>query len=133
MIGNAFAMTVSAQTHECPDCPDCEDPLVFAFIDTSGVGAHKRGDHFNTTPDTVHYLCFSCAKAWKQRLTGRLTPDVVGDLAFFTCRHQGCGRSMTVTHEAATVTEIQLGCTAGHTFAVRAASDGSLSLEQNAV
>ena len=63
-------MTVGPEPRECPDCGN---PLVFAFIDTAGVGAHKRGNHFNTTPDTVHYVCFACAKAWKQRLTGPLS------------------------------------------------------------
>src|SRR5262245_14444339 len=66
-------------------CPDCDEPLVFTFRDTSGVGAHKRGDNFNTIPDTDHFICFSCASAWKQRLSGNLTPDIVGDLAFFVC------------------------------------------------
>ena len=76
-------------------CPDCDDPLVFAFMDTAGVGAWKRGDGFNTTADTAHYICFSCAKAWKQRLSGPLTPDVLGDLAFFTCKQPDCGATLS--------------------------------------
>ena len=117
----ATTMTVSPAARACPDC---DEPLAFAFIDTSGVGAHKRGDNFNTTPDTVHYLCFPCAKAWKQRLDGPLTPDIVGELAFFTCKHTDCGRPMTTTRESATPTEIELGCSAGHHFAVTAADEG---------
>lgn len=100
------------------ECPDCGDPLVFAFIDTAGVGAHKRGDHFNTTPDTVHYACFPCAKAWKRRLTGPLTPDIVGELALFTCPHEDCGRALRVTRDADEPSGLQLGCPEGHGFAV---------------
>lgn len=103
-------------------CPDCDDPLAFTFLDTSGVGAHKRGDNFNTTPDTRHYVCFPCAKAWKQRLDGPLTPDVVGDLAFFTCRVAECGRRLSVLVEAPIPTDVVLACDAGHRFVVR--SDG---------
>jgi hypothetical protein len=120
-------MTISPDPRECPDC---DDPLAFAFIDTSGVGAHKRGDNFNTVPDTVHYICFACAKAWKQRLDGPLTPDIVGQLAFFTCRHTDCGREMRVTRESTVPTEIEVGCSAGHRFSVRAADGGGLTLEK---
>ena len=106
-------------TPEPRECPDCGDPLVFAFIDTAGVGATKRGDHYNTTPDTVHYACFPCAKAWKQRLTGPLTPDIVGELALFTCKHHDCGRPLTMTTEGATPSAVELGCASGHLFKVR--------------
>ena len=118
-------MTVAPQRRECPDCGD---PLVFAFIDTAGVGAHKRGDHFNTTPDTVHYVCFPCAKAWKQRLAGPLTPDIVGELALFTCATPECGRPLRVTHESATPTEVTLACASGHQFGIVQGEDG-LSLK----
>ena len=105
-------------------CPDCDDPLVFAFGSTSGVGAHKRGDHYNTTPDTSHYLCFPCALAWKQRLSGPLTPDVVGALAFFLCRDHTCGAPMTVTRESATPTDVELTCEHGHRYSVTTLDDG---------
>jgi hypothetical protein len=105
-------------------CPDCDEPLVFAFHDTSGLGAQKRGDAYNTTPDSEHYICFPCAKAWKQRLSGPLTPDVVGDLAFFSCRNLDCGGRLTVTRESDTPTEIELSCTKGHRYRVAAADDG---------
>ena len=105
-------------------CPDCDEPLAFAFRDTSGVGAHKRGDNFNTVPDTDHYICFECAKAWKQRLNGPLTPDVVGDLAFFTCRQTDCGRALVVTHLSQTPTEITLACAQSHRYVVRALDEG---------
>ena len=111
------------------ECPDCGDPLSFAFLDTSGVGAHKRGDHFNTTPDTRHYVCWGCAKAWKQRLTGPLTPDVVGDLALFTCREPACGRPLTVTASSTPPAAVALVCAGGHQHAVRAGEDG-LTLER---
>jgi hypothetical protein len=119
-------VTVAPDTRECPDCGE---PLVFAFIDTAGVGAHKRGDHFNTTPDTVHYVCFGCAKAWKQRLSGALTPDIVGDLALFTCAAPDCGRPLRVTHESATPTEVALACAAGHQFGIAQDQNG-LSLRR---
>ncbi len=108
-------------------CPDCDDSLVSAFDSTSGVGAHKRGDHYNTTPDTRHYLCLPCGRAWKQRLNGPLTPDVVGDLAFFTCGIPECGAVMTVTHLTDVVTETVVTCAAGHRYAV-ARQDGDLTL-----
>jgi hypothetical protein len=111
-------------------CPDCDDPLAFAFHDTAGVGAHKRGDAFNTTPDTAHYVCFPCHKAWKQRLTGPLTPDIVGDLAFFSCRVAGCGGKLAMTHESLVPTEIELTCTQGHGYAVRSAQESGLTLER---
>jgi hypothetical protein len=106
-------------------CPDCDEPLVFAFRDTSGVGAHKRGDAYNTVPDTDHYLCFPCLKAWKQRLEGPLTPDVVGELAFFSCRVPDCGRRLELVAEGAR----QLQCAEGHRYEVRATADGGLVLE----
>jgi hypothetical protein len=112
-----------------PNCPDCDEPIVFAFWDTAGVGAWKLGDGFNTTADTAHYVCFLCAKAWKQRLDGPLTPDIVGDLAFFSCREQDCGARVAVTKESPTPTEIELACQNGHRFKVAPGPDGGLVLE----
>ena len=100
-------------------CPDCDEPLLFAFRDTSGVGAHKRGDNFNTVPDTDHYLCFPCTKAWKQRLDGPLTPDIVGALAFYTCRRGECGRSLAVTNLSDVPTDVALACAVGHSYRVQ--------------
>lgn len=105
-------------------CPDCDEPLAFAFHDTSGVGAWKRGDGFNTTPDTAHYICFPCAKAWKQRLSGPLTPDVLGDLAFFTCQNTDCGAKLSITHASATPTETELACAQGHRYRIEATDEG---------
>lgn len=105
-------------------CPDCDEPLPFTFRTTSGVGASKRGDQYNTTPDTAHFVCFPCAKAWKQRLTGPLTPDIVGDLAFFTCRDLSCGAAMTVSRESSAPLEVELTCTQGHRYAVVAGDEG---------
>jgi hypothetical protein len=110
-------------------CPDCDEPLVFAFRDTSGVGAHKRGDSFNTTPDTDHYLCFACPKAWKQRVGGPLTPDIVGDLAFFTCRQDECGRRLEVIASSAEGAGTRLSCAAGHAFVVASADDRGLTVQ----
>lgn len=107
-------------------CPDCDEPLAFTYRDTSGVGAHKRGDHYNTTPDTDHYICFPCAAAWKQRLDGPLTPDVVGDLAFFTCRVADCGERLGVTHESTTPADVRLTCPRGHQHVVAAGDGGGL-------
>jgi len=112
-------------------CPDCDEPLVFTFKDTSGVGAHKRGDNFNTTPDTDHFVCFSCASAWKQRLSGPVTPDIVGDLAFFVCRHADCGGRLAITHESLAPTDVELTCPRGHGYIVVAAQGGGLALEDD--
>ena len=111
-----------------PECPDCGDPLIYTFTDTAGVGAWKQGDGFNTTPDTLHYVCFSCAKCWKQRLSGPLTPDIVGDIAFFTCRESECGGRLRVTRESAEPTEVELTCEKGHRYGVRALDAGGLTL-----
>jgi hypothetical protein len=111
------------------NCPDCDEPIAFAFWDTGGVGAWKRGDGFNTTPDTAHYVCFPCGKAWKRRLDGPLTPDVLGDLAFFSCREQDCGARIDVTRESPTPTEIELACQNGHRFKVATGPDGGLVLQ----
>lgn len=105
-------------------CPDCDEPLVFAFEDTSGVGAHKRGEHFNTVPDTRHFVCFPCAKAWKQRLAGPLTPDVVGDLALFSCREPECGERLAVTRESSDLADVRLACSHGHAHVVVSGDDG---------
>lgn len=114
-------------------CPDCDEPLTFAFRDTSGTGAHKRGDSFNTVPDTDHYVCLLCLKAWKQRLDGRLTPDVVGDLALFSCRVADCSRRLELAEkqngENPVGAVLELQCTAGHRFEIRRSDDGSLVLE----
>lgn len=109
-------------------CPDCDEPVAYAFHDTSGVGAWKRGDGFNTTPDSAHYICFPCHKAWKQRLSGPLTPDIVGDLAFFTCRQPDCGQRLLVTRESTNVIEIELACQKGHGYRVAPAEGGGLTL-----
>ena len=109
-------------------CPDCDEPVVYAFHDTSGISGQKQGAHYNTTPDSAHYICFACAKAWKQRASGPLTPDIVGDLAFFSCKNLACGAKLTVTHESTTPTEIELACGQGHRYRVAATSDG-LELE----
>ena len=109
-------------------CPDCDEPLAFAFWDTAGLGAWKQGDGFNTTPDTAHYVCFLCAKAWKQRLDGPLTPDQIGEINFFTCKAPDCGGRLTVTKESALATEIELACPAGHQFRVSRVETGELTL-----
>lgn len=111
-------------------CPDCDEPLAFAFETTSGVGAYKRGDNFNTTPDTRHYICFPCGRAWKQRLSGPFTADVVGDLAFFTCRDHACGAAMRVTQESPTPAGTELTCGQGHRYAVAAIDDGLTLVER---
>lgn len=110
-------------------CPDCDEPIILAFHDTAGVGAWKQGDGFNTTPDTAHYLCFPCGRAWKQRLNGPLTPDVLGDLAFFCCREQDCGAQLVVTHESVVVTDVELACPNGHAFRVARGAGEELTLE----
>ncbi|MEO7888485.1 MAG: hypothetical protein ABIW19_00615 [Vicinamibacterales bacterium] len=102
---------------------------MFAFDDTSGVGAWKRGEGFNTTPDSAHYLCFCCAKAWKQRLDGPLTPDVVGELAFFCCRESDCGEPLSLSLDSVVPSRIQLECARGHQHAVQSA-DGGLILSR---
>jgi len=99
---------------------------VFAFRDTSGVGAHKRGDSFNTVPDTDHFVCFPCLKAWKQRLSGPLTPDVVGDLAFFSCRTAGCGARLELAGEFAPSEGGELVCARGHRHKVQPSGDGGI-------
>ncbi len=110
-----------------PTCPDCDTPLAFAFGSTSGVGAHKRGDHFNTTPDTEHYLCLPCGRAWKQRLSGPITPDIVGELTFFTCRDHECGAAMVVSRESTSPIGTELTCAQGHRYVV-VALEGGLTL-----
>ena len=97
-------------------------------MDTAGVGAWKRGDGFNTVPDTSHYVCFPCGKAWKQRQDGPFTPDMIGEIAFFSCRNNDCGAPLTVTRHAAAPTEVELACVNGHEFGVQATDDGGLTL-----
>lgn len=109
-------------------CPDCDEPLAYAFHDTAGVGAWKQGEGVNTTPDTAHYLCFPCAKAWKQRLDGPLTPDILGDLAFFVCRRDDCGERLLITRESTVPTENELTCPHGHRFLVVDDGSGGLTL-----
>jgi hypothetical protein len=109
-------------------CPDCDEPVAFTFMDTSGVGAQKRGDGYNTAPDTAHYICFPCLKTWKQRASGPLTPDIVGEIAFFSCRQDGCGAPLTLAHESAVPTEVELACANGHRYGVMSTSDGGLTL-----
>jgi hypothetical protein len=111
------------------ECPDCGDPLAYTFTDTAGVGAWKRGEGYNTTPDTAHYVCFPCAKAWKQRQDGPLTPDPIGDLVFFSCKDGQCGAPLMVTRESSTATEVELMCPNGHYYRVAATDDGGLTLE----
>jgi hypothetical protein len=109
-------------------CPDCDEPLAFTFSETSGLSGWKRGDGHNTTVDTAHYVCFPCAKAWKQRLDGPLTPDIVGDLAFFSCRLAECGGRLEVSVESAVPIEVELACPAGHRYGVSLTDEGGLTL-----
>ena len=112
-------------------CPDCDEQLVFAFMDTAGLGGWKTGDGYNVTPDTFHYLCFPCGKAWKQREDGPLTPDVVGDLAFFSCRHDDCGAALTVTAWSPTPTDITLACANGHRYRIATGDGDALALARD--
>ena len=109
-------------------CPDCGDLIHFTFSETSGLDAWKRGEGYNAAPDTQHYVCFPCGKAWKQRLDGPLTPDVVGDIAFFSCRRDGCGAPLAMTRESANPIEVELACQHGHRFGVHAGDDGGLTI-----
>ncbi|MEO8070210.1 MAG: hypothetical protein ABI652_02325 [Acidobacteriota bacterium] len=111
-------------------CPDCDEPIPFTFWDTAGVGAWKLGDGFPTTPDTRHFVCFPCGKAWKQRLSGPLTQDIIGEIAFFSCRAPACGAALVVTRESETPTEVELACGQGHHYVVRATDDGGLILAE---
>ena len=104
-------------------CPDCDEPLIFAFMDTAGVGAWKQGEGVNTTPDIAHYICFPCGRSWKQRLDGPLTQDIIGDLAFFSCKKDDCGAPLTVTQWSPVPTEIELACANGHQCRVQAEGD----------
>jgi hypothetical protein len=110
-------------------CPDCDEPMAFTFLETSGLGAWTRGEGYNTTPDTAHYVCFFCAKAWKQRLDGPLTTDIVGDLAFFSCGQPDCGARLQVSAESAVPTEVELTCLFGHRYGVSMTDNGGLQLQ----
>jgi len=114
------------------NCPDCDEPLAFTFGETSGLSGWKRGDGMNLTPDTAHYVCFPCRKAWKQRLDGPLTQDIVGDLAFFNCRRPDCGEALDMTHESLVPTEVEMVCKAGHRFGVEPTDEGGLTLAERA-
>jgi hypothetical protein len=118
-----------AAAPDSPACPDCDETLTFTFPETSGLGAWKQGGGYNTTPDTQHFVCFLCEKAWKRRLDGRLTADVVGDLAFFSCRRENCGARLSVTREDDAAIGTELLCPAGHAYVVRTSDEGGLTLE----
>jgi hypothetical protein len=105
-------------------CPDCEEPLARSFESTSGLGAQKQGDAFNTAPDTQHFVCFPCGRAWKQRLSGPLTPDIVGELTFFTCRVTDCGRALEVISGGDQPAGTELSCDKGHRYRVVASGEG---------
>jgi hypothetical protein len=107
-----------------PTCPDCDSPVTYAFHTTSGLGAQKQGDGFNTTPDTAHYLCMLCLKAWKQRMAGPFTPDIVGDLAFFSCRVPECGARLDITRESDTPAGTEMACSKGHRYRIEKDGDG---------
>ena len=109
-------------------CPDCGDLIHFTFGETSGLDAWKRGEGYNATPDTQHFVCFPCGKAWKQRLDGPLTPDVVGDIAFFVCRRDDCGAALTVARESSSPIEIELACPRGHRHGVSVTDEGGLAI-----
>ncbi len=111
-------------------CPDCDEGIAFAFMDTAGVGAWKRGEGHNAAPDTTHYVCFGCLQAWKQRLGGPLTHDTIGDLAFFTCRRSDCGAPLAITRESTTPTEVELACPKGHRYAVQSGDGDGLILAE---
>jgi hypothetical protein len=109
-------------------CPACDEALSYAFMDTSGLGGQKRGDAYNTVPDSAHYVCFACASAWKQRADGPLTPDIVGAIAFFTCRVAECGRPLVVTREDTEASSVELECGDHHRYVVARTHDGDLAI-----
>ena len=125
---NAFHDSAMPTLPPIHNCPDCDEPLMFGFSETSGLSGWKRGDSVNQSPDTNHYLCFPCRKAWKQRLDGPLTQDVVGDLSYFCCKRPECGARLDVTQDSMTPTEIQLRCEQGHQFAIELTEEGGLQL-----
>ena len=49
---------------------------------------------------------------------------VVGQLAFFTCRHPDCGRTLVVAAPSDVATDNRLGCSEGHAHVVRPLDDG---------
>lgn len=112
------------------NCPDCDEALAFTFSETSGLSGWKWGEAVNHEVDTLHYVCFPCGKTWKQRLNGPLTEDVVGDLVFFSCGQPECGRTLAVTKESLTPTEVELACSAGHAYSVKLTDEGGLTLEK---
>jgi hypothetical protein len=57
-----------------------------------------------------------------------MTPDVVGDIAFFTCRRADCGAPLTMTRESPNPVDVQLACEHGHRFTVSATDDGGLTI-----
>jgi hypothetical protein len=114
------------------NCPDCDEALAFTFSETSGLSGWKWGEAVNTQTDTMHYVCFPCGKTWKQRLSGPLTEDVVGDLVFFACGQPDCGKALTVTKESLTPTDVELACSGGHRFGVKLTDEGGLQLERRA-
>ena len=60
-------------------CPDCDEPVVYAFHDTSGVGAWKLGDGFNTSGH-VRYGEESISDTWIRGLTPSMAPILDLDL-----------------------------------------------------
>jgi hypothetical protein len=112
-----------------PTCPACDEPLDYAFMDTSGLGGQKRGDAYNTVPDSAHYVCFACASAWKQRADGPLTPDAIGEIAFFTCRAPDCGRPLVVT-SGTDAMSVELECGDRHRFFLARTDDGELAIRR---
>jgi hypothetical protein len=57
-----------------------------------------------------------------------LTPDIVGTLAFFTCKHHDCARQLDVTRASSESEDDSLVCAAGHHFTLRTIAEGSLTL-----
>jgi hypothetical protein len=109
-------------------CPACGDLILFTFSETSGLDAWKRGEGYNTASDTRHFICLPCGRAWKQRLDGPLTPDVVGDIAFFSCRQDDCGATLSVERESSDPAEVELACANGHRYGLCATDEGGLTL-----
>jgi hypothetical protein len=60
-----------------------------------------------------------------------VTPDIVGDLAFFVCRQTDCGGRLAITHESLVPTDVVLTCPRGHAYIVVAAEGGGLALEDD--
>ena len=112
-------------------CPDCDEPLVLTFQIRAALAPTSAATTSTPRPTPITSCALHAGRPGSSGCRAPVTPDVVGDLAFFVCRRADCGGRLVITHESLVPTDIELTCPRGHGYIVVAADGGGLMLQDD--